>query len=225
MGKKIHPIIFRMLTNKEWGSRWYADRKQVPALLREDVRIKAFLLKRLRESFVSAIVFDRRPKALNIILHSARPGMIIGRGGTGVEDLKKEIKSRFLQNKNMDVQIDIKEVANPSLSARLLALDVVFAIEKRVPFRKAAKQVMAKAEKSGVKGIKIRLSGRLNGVEIARTEKFVFGNLPLSTIRANIDYAHEIAYTLFGTIGVKVWLYTGEVFKDKEKRQELEIRN
>ncbi|MBI5254524.1 30S ribosomal protein S3 [Candidatus Falkowbacteria bacterium] len=219
MGKKIHPTIFRMLTNKEWGSRWYADRKQVPGLLREDVRIKAFLLKRLRESFVSVIVFDRRPKALNITLHSARPGIIIGRGGTGVEDLKKEIKSKFLQGKNMDVQIDIKEVANPSLSARLLALDVVFAIEKRVPFRKAAKQVMAKAAKAGAKGMKIRLSGRLNGVEIARTEKFVFGNLPLSTIRANIEYAYEIAYTLYGTIGVKVWLYTGEVFKDIKNKE------
>jgi len=219
MGKKIHPTIFRLLTNKEWGSRWFARKDKMPELLKEDVKMKAFLLKRLKDSFVGAIEFDRTPKAMTITIYSARPGVIIGRGGTGIEDLKKDIKNRFLKNAKSDLNIDIKEVGNPNLNARLLALDIVAAIEKRVPFRKISKQVMSKAEKAGAKGMKIRLSGRLNGAEIARTEKFVFGSLPLSTIRANVEYAYEIARTVYGAIGVKVWVYTGEVFRESKNKE------
>jgi small subunit ribosomal protein S3 len=222
MGKKIHPTIFRLLTNKEWGSRWFVRKEKMPELLKEDVRLKAFLLNRLKDAFVGSLEFDRTPKAITIKIYSARPGVVIGRGGTGVEDLKREIKNTFFKDSKSEVNIDIKEVANPSVNARLLALDIVAAIEKRVPFRKAAKQVMAKAEKAGAKGMKIRLSGRLNGVEIARTEKFTFGSLPLSTIRADIDYAYEIAKTMYGTIGVKVWVYTGEVFKETKVKEKSE---
>lgn len=219
MGKKIHPTIFRLLTNKSWCSHWFARKEKMPELLKEDVQLKDFLLKRLKDAFVGSIEFDRSPKAMTVTIYSARPGVVIGRGGTGVEDLKREIKSKFFKNAKTELNIDIKEVGNPSINARLLALDVVSAIEKRVPFRKAAKQVMSKAEKAGAKGMKIRLSGRLNGVEIARTEKFTFGSLPLSTIRANIDYAYEIAHTLYGTIGVKVWVYTGEVFRESKNKE------
>ena len=222
MGKKIHPTIFRLLTNKEWGSRWFARKERMPELLKEDVKLKAFLLTRLKDAFVGSLEFDRTPKAITIKIYSARPGVVIGRGGTGVEDLKREVKNKFFKESKSEVNIDIKEVANPSVNARLLALDIVAAIEKRVPFRKAAKQVMAKAEKAGAKGMKIRLSGRLNGVEIARTEKFTFGSLPLSTIRADIDYAYEIARTMYGTIGIKVWVYTGEVFKESKVKEKLE---
>jgi len=216
MGKKIHPKIFRIQSLDDWSSRWFV-RKGFPKLLQEDTAIKAYLKKKLRESFVAKIEIERTPKVITIFIHSARPGTIIGRGGTAVEDLKKEIKVKILKNRKVDLNINIKEIKDPNKNAALLAQEIVFSLEKRMPFRRAVKQIVSKAERAGVKGIKVRVSGRLNGVEIARSEKFTAGNLPLSTIRSDIDYAFEEANTTYGKIGIKVWVYKGEVFSKKKQ--------
>lgn len=179
-------------------------------MLREDLEIKEFLKKKLSAAFVSRINIERTAKDMNVIIYSARPGVIIGKNGAGIEDLKKEIKNKLVKDKKVKLNVNIIEVNNPNLDAELVGQLIKQDIEKRIPFRRALKQAMSKVEKAGAKGVKMQISGRLNGAEIARSEKLLSGKVPLHTLRADIDYALVEAFTLYGKIGIKVWINRGE---------------
>ncbi|HEY4484652.1 MAG TPA: 30S ribosomal protein S3 [Candidatus Paceibacterota bacterium] len=212
MGQKISPTSFRIGFNKGWLSRWFGLGRKYVEYFREDFGIRQFLSKKIKNMSVDRVEIERSPDVLTIIIHTARPGLLIGRGGTGAEDLKKEIL-RLVKRKTA-IRIDIQEYKNPETSAAIMAESIVEQIEKRMPFRRILKQTLAKiiANKKDVKGAKIEVAGRLNGSEIARTEHLEEGNLPLQTLRAEIDYAKRTAHTTYGTIGVKVWIYKGERF-------------
>lgn len=223
MGQKISPTSFRIGVHKGWRSRWFGLGKKYTEFFREDYAIRTFLNKKLKNMSVDRVEIERSPDVLNIIIYTARPGLIIGRGGTGAEDLKKEIQKKVKspdaqrsgprQNRRgkTAVKIEIQEFKNPETSASIMAESVAEQIERRLPFRRVMKQVLSKimANKKEVLGAKLELAGRLNGAEIARTEHLEEGNLPLQTLRAEIDYAKRTAYTTYGTIGVKVWVYKG----------------
>ncbi|MBI2677078.1 MAG: 30S ribosomal protein S3 [Candidatus Yanofskybacteria bacterium] len=212
MGQKISPTSFRIGLNKDWLSRWFGLGRKYVEYFREDFVIRQFLSKKIKNMSVDRVEIEKSPDVLTIIIHTARPGLLIGRGGTGAEDLKKEIL-RLVKRKTA-IRIDIQEYKNPETSAAIMAESIVEQIEKRMPFRRILKQTLAKiiANKKDVKGAKIEVAGRLNGAEIARTEHLEEGNLPLQTLRAEIDYAKRTAHTTYGTIGVKVWIYKGERF-------------
>jgi len=218
MGKKINPKIFRIKQTRTWDSRWFAL-KNYSKFLQQDILIKGYLKEKLRNAFVSQVNIERTVKDLNILVFSARPGVIIGRGGIGIEGLKKDIFRKFVKEKKVNININIKEVSKPNLDASLVSQGIMFDIEKRIPFRRAMKQAIMKVEKSGAKGIKVKISGRLNGAEIARTEKLISGKIPLHTLRADIDYGESVAKTLYGAIGIKVWIYRGDVFLKKVRRE------
>jgi small subunit ribosomal protein S3 len=218
MGQKVHPKIFRMNTVETWYSKWFS-RRELPTLLREDVLIRAYLMKTLREASVDRVDIERGPGSITVIIHSAKPGFIIGRAGTGAEELKTKIKNQFFQNRKIALNLNIVEVPRASLSATIVAEQAAMDIEKRMPFRRVMKQVVDRVQKSGAQGIRIRMKGRLGGAEIARSEQVAWGNIPLQNLRANIDYAHATARTVYGAVGVKVWIYKGEVFeKDQEQK-------
>lgn len=219
MGKKINPKVFRINTIIPWESRWFND-KHFAKYLKQDVQIRDYLKKKLLEAFVAGIEIERAAKQVNVFIHSARPGVIIGKGGVGIEELRKHISRAFIKDKNMRVNLSIKEVGKPNLNATLVGQSIKFDIEKRIPFRRAMKQAIMKVEKSGGLGVKVIVSGRLNGAEIARTEMLVSGKLPLHTLRADISYAEEAAYTTYGVIGVKVWIYRGNVFASAPKEEQ-----
>lgn len=211
MGQKISPTSFRIGIQKDWASRWFGGRKYV-SYLKDDVVARIFLDKKLKNMSVDKVEIERGSDALNIIIFTARPGLLIGRGGTGVEELKNAIQKK-LKNK-VSVKIEIQEVKNPEASAMIMAEFIVDQIEKRTPFRRIMKQTLAKIMASKeVKGAKILMGGRLDGAEIARSEHLEEGNLPLQTLRADIDYAKATAHTTYGTIGIKVWIYKGEKFE------------
>jgi len=215
MGKKINPKVFRLKTINNWESRWFAEKeKEYTDLLRQDVLIRSFLRKKLIEASLAKIEIDRSANEVNVVMHSARPGIIIGKNGAGVEELRKAISRQYVKNKNIRVNVNIKEVSRPNLEAELVAQGIKFDIEKRIPFRRAMKQAIQKVERSGALGVKVMVGGRLNGSEIARSEMLVSGKLPLSTIRADVDYALQRAYTTYGVIGIKVWIYRGDIFKE-----------
>ncbi|MEA2088797.1 MAG: 30S ribosomal protein S3 [Patescibacteria group bacterium] len=218
MGQKVNPKSFRLHSIYSWDSSWFSE-KNFSKFLREDVLIKEYIKKKLKDMGVAKISIKRSGNSFELDIYSSKPGMIIGRGGAGIENLRKEIIKKFFKNsqgKNRTViDLNIKEVKNPNLSAELVAQSIVVDLEKRILFRRAMKQAIERVKKAGVKGVKVRLSGRLNGVEIARTEHLSHGNLPLHTLRADIDYALRIASTTYGAIGVKVWIYKGEIFKSK----------
>ncbi|MDP2648157.1 MAG: 30S ribosomal protein S3 [Candidatus Yanofskybacteria bacterium] len=212
MGQKISPISMRMGINRDWHSRWFGGSKY-PAYLKDDLAVRAFLVKRLKNMAVDHVEMERGTDMLNIIILTARPGLIIGRGGTGVEELKQAVQK--LLKRKIAVRIEIQEVKNPEASAMVMGESMVDQVEKRIPYRRILKQTMAKIMASkDVKGAKLQLSGRLDGSEIARTEHMEQGSLPLQTLRANIDFAKVTALTTYGTIGVKVWIYKGEVFNE-----------
>jgi small subunit ribosomal protein S3 len=224
MGKKINPKIFRIGQTRNWDSRWFSVRNY-SKFLQQDIQIKEYLGEKLKNAFVSRIEIERTPKDVNVIINSARPGVIIGRGGVGVEELKKEVSRKFIKNNKVAVKLNIKEVENVSLDAMIIALSIKFDIEKRIPFRRAMKQAILKVERAGAKGVKISASGRLNGVEIARTEKLISGKVPLHTIRADVDYAAIVANTMYGVIGIKVWIYRGDIFVNKAKADSAANKN
>ena len=215
MGQKVHPKIFRIGELYGWSSKWFS-RKDYAALVQQDLLIKKFLRKELKEAAVANIEMERSPAVTTIIIHSAKPGVIIGRGGQGIEELKKKVKTKFLAAK-ISLNINIQEVTDPNQSAELIVQAIVADIEKRFPFRRVMKQAISRVEKTNAKGVKIIIAGRLNGSEIARSEMLASGSLPLHTIRANIDYSRGVANTTYGTIGVKVWIYKGEIFKKEEE--------
>ena len=202
-----------------WDSRWFG-RKNYARLTEQDVRVREFLMKKFKEAHIDSIGIERSLKHVTITIFAAKPGFIIGRGGQGLEDLRKQIERQFLQMK-IKVKLNIQEVTSPALLASIVAQTIVSEIERRIPFRRVMKQTIERVMKAGAQGVKIAMAGRLNGVEIARREKLAAGKIPLITFRSNVDYAYVPAYTLFGKIGVKVWIYHGEVFGRKDKFAEL----
>ena len=212
MGQKISPTSLRLGINKDWLSRWFGGRNYV-SYLKDDLKVRTFLELKLKNMSIDRIELERGTDSLGIIIYTARPGLLIGRGGGGVEDIKKAVQ-KLLKDK-ISVRIEIQEIKSPELSAHVMAESMVEQIEKRIPFRRILKQTLAKilANKQA-KGAKIKMGGRLDGAEIARVEHLEEGNLPLQTLRANIDYATATATTTYGTIGVKVWIYKGEIFDE-----------
>jgi len=216
MGKKVNPRVFRLGMSEKWRSRWYSGR-DFAKFLQQDVSLRRSLKKDLRDASIDRIDIERSRGEVTVNILAAKPGLIIGRGGSGIEDLKKKIKSKFL-DKDIKLNVNIREIPIPNLSANVLVDAIRIDIEKRIPFRRVMKQNKDKAVKAGAKGIKIMVSGRLNGVDIARSEKVVEGKIPLQTLRSNIDYSRGVANTIYGVIGIKVWVYKGEYFDKKEEK-------
>ena len=221
MGQKVSPIGFRMGVNKTWESKWFASNKDFANFLQSDEKIRKYLSKRLKEAAVSSILTNRNQKKTEVIINTAKPGVVIGHGGDEIEKLKKELNKLV----NEEIQISIMEVKNPDLDAALVAQSIATAIENRVSFRVAQKRAIRNTMKAGAKGIKTSVSGRLGGADIARSEGYSEGNIPLHTIRANIDYANKEADTAFGKIGVKVWIYKGEILPGKKEGGKEHGRN
>lgn len=209
MGQKVNPISIRLGINRLWDSKWYAGKKKYHKTLHQDFAIEAMIRSKLVNSGVSKIEILRTANAVSINVNTAKPGMIIGRGGETIETLREQLEKKF-QTK---FSLNIVEIKKPAIDAHLVAESIARQVEKRISYRRAAKMAIDKGFESGAQGVKIRLSGRLNGVEIARTEFFSKGKIPLHTFRADIDYAYVAANTTFGAIGVKVWIYKGDVFK------------
>jgi small subunit ribosomal protein S3 len=216
MGKKINPIVYRIKQTRTWDSRWFAE-KNFSELLKQDLLIKKYINKQLANAFISHVVIERTPKEVNVTIFSARPGVIIGRGGIGVDKIRKDIFRQYVKDQKVKVNINIKEVDRPNLDAVLVAETIKQDIEKRIPFRRALKQAIGKVEKAGAKGIKVKIGGRLNGAEIARSEMLSSGKIPLQTLRADIDYADVTARTMYGAVGIKVWIYRGDIFNKVKK--------
>ncbi len=214
MGQKVHPYGFRLGYNKAWKSRWYAKR-EFSGLLHEDLRLKKELKDRLRAAGISSIEVDRMVNKLRISIHTARPGIIIGRKGAEIDKLKGDLQKAT----SRDVFLDVQEVYKPELDAQLVAESIALQLEKRIAFRRAVRKAVDSAVRFGCKGIKVRVSGRLNGAEIARSEWHLQGRLPLQTLRADIDYGFAQAFTTYGVIGVKTWIYKGEILDAKKRRK------
>lgn len=220
MGNKVHPKIFRIGVIYGWDSKWFANKRDLPKMLREDVSIKKFLRAKLKEAAVDRIEIERTARAVTVTINSAKPGMIIGRGGTGAEDLKKalrEIVGKGRKDK-VNLNLNIVEITHPSLSSNIVMQSMIADLERRLPFRRVLKQHLERVQKAGAKGVKMQVKGRLNGAEIAREEKLSWGSVPLHNLRADIDFSSDCASTLMGTIGVKVWIFRGEVFDKEEER-------
>jgi small subunit ribosomal protein S3 len=211
MGQKVNPTILRIGVIKTWDSKWYADKRNFARLLHQDLQIQKIIEKKLADASVSRVEINRTANRVYVIIHSAKPGLIIGRQGAGIESLKDEFQKNFREEFNLS----IKEIQKPTLDAHLMADSVAKQVEKRVAYRRAAKMAVDKAMETGAVGVKVLCSGRLNGVEIARDEFFTRGKIPLHTLRADIDYALVPAKTAYGTIGVKVWIYKGDIFKKR----------
>lgn len=213
MGQKVNPIGLRVGVINDWNSRWYASKQNYATYLHEDIRIRDFIEKKLKNASLGHIEIERRDETrVNLIIFTAKPGYVIGKGGADIDKLRQELKA--LTNK--EVFIDVVEIKNPDLTARLVARNIADQIERRVSFRVAQKRTIQNVMKAGAKGIKTAVSGRLGGADMARTEGYTEGNVPLQTLRADIDYAHEEANTTYGKIGVKVWIYKGEVLPPKK---------
>jgi small subunit ribosomal protein S3 len=210
MGQKIHPTGFRLAVTKNWQSRWYANSKNFPEMLQNDIKVRDFLTKKLVNAAVSKVIIERPAKNAKITIHSARPGVVIGKKGEDIESLRATLQGMM----NVPVHLNIEEVRKPELDATLVAQSIAQQLEKRVMFRRAMKRAMQNAMRLGAKGIKIMSSGRLNGIEIARTEWYREGRVPLHTLRADIDYGVAEALTTYGIIGIKVWVFKGEIFAD-----------
>jgi len=213
MGQKVHPYGFRLGFTKTWRSRWFA-KQDYAKLLREDLELKDSLRERLKAAGVSSIEVDRPGNKLRITIHTSRPGIIIGRKGAEIEKLKQDLAKKTKR----EVFIDIQEVHKPELDAQLVSESIALQLEKRVAFRRAMRKAVDSALRFGCKGIKVRVSGRLNGAEIARTEWYLQGQLPLHTLRADIDFGFSQAYTTYGVIGVKCWVYKGEILPGAQAR-------
>jgi small subunit ribosomal protein S3 len=213
VGQKVHPHGLRVGVIKDWNSKWYADKKNFADNLVEDHKIREFLKSKLYTAGISKIEIERAAKRVKINIHTAKPGMVIGRGGSGIEVIKQDMK-KIVADKN--VLINIVEVKQAENNAQLMAESVASQLEKRISFRRAMKQTIQRAMRTGVKGVKTACAGRLGGAEIARTEHYHEGTIPLQTLRADIDYGFAEADTVYGKIGVKVWVYRGEVLPTKK---------
>lgn len=213
MGQKTHPRGFRLGIVSPWKSRWYAERN-FPQLLIEDEQLRKYLHQRLSHASVSEVEIERKPQKVIVTVHTARPGVVIGKGGSEVDKLRDEL-GRLTPS---EVAINVEEVKRPEIEAQLIADSIAHQLVQRISFRRAMKRAVQNAMRAGAEGIKVQVSGRLNGAEIARTEGYKEGRIPLHTLRADIDYAQSTARTTFGTIGVKVWVFKGEIVEDRRGR-------
>ena len=218
MGQKVNPLGIRLGITRDWMSKWYAGKKQFPVHVHTDFRVRQFLHARLADASVSRIQIERAAKKVNITIQTARPGIVIGKKGEDIEKLRQET-AKLLGMAVTDVRLNIAEIRKPELDAQLVADGIAQQIEKRVMFRRAMKRAVMSTMRSGALGVKVRVSGRLNGAEIARTEWYREGRIPLHTFRADIDYGLAQARTTYGVIGVKVWIFKGEVFEKAELEQ------
>src|SRR6266581_1515632 len=212
MGQKIHPTGFRLAVTRNWSSRWYANSKSYAKMLNEDIEVRAYLRKKLAHASVGRVIIERPAKNARVTIFSARPGVVIGKKGEDIENLKGELQRKM----GVPVHVNIEEIRKPETDAQLIADSIAQQLEKRIMFRRAMKRAMQNAMRLGAQGIKIMSSGRLNGIEIARTEWYREGRVPLHTLRADIDYGLGEAKTSFGVIGIKVWVYKGEVMPKGE---------
>ncbi len=213
MGQKVNPIGFRLAVKKDWSSKWFSTSKNFASLLNNDIKVREFLNKKLINAAVSKIVIERPAKNAKITIHSARPGIVIGKKGEDIETLRSSLQDLM----GIPVQLNIEEVRKPEIDATLIAQSIAQQLEKRVMFRRAMKRAMQNAMRLGAQGIKIKSAGRLNGIKIARSEWYREGRVPLHTLRADIDYGVARAQTTYGIIGIKVWVFKGEVFEDNKK--------
>lgn len=210
MGQKVHPRAFRLGVLYTWKSKWFG-RRDYRATVETDVRLRRYLKKKLRGAGVAQLEVERGASSVTVTIHTAKPGLVIGRGGAQVEELKKELKTKFLKP-NEQLQLNINEVPNPQLSAEVVAEHMALELEKRLPFRRVMKQAIDQTMKAGALGVKVAVSGRLNGAEISRREQLSVGTVPLHTLRADVDYARTTAQMTYGVLGIKVWINRGEVF-------------
>jgi small subunit ribosomal protein S3 len=215
MGQKVHPTGIRLGIVKDWTSKWYADTKHYANLLNNDLQVREFLKKKLSQASVSRIQIDRPANNAHITVHTARPGLVIGKKGEDIDALRAEVASMM----GIPVHVSIEEIRKPELDAQLVAESIAQQLERRVMFRRAMKRAVQNAMRLGAEGIKVNISGRLNGAEIARSEWYREGRVPLHTLRADIDYGFAEAGTTYGIIGVKVWVFKGEVFGDREEAE------
>jgi len=224
MGKKVNPLAFRIGVNEGWRSRWF-QQKSYKDFLKEDYYLRAFLVEKFKKNGLERIEIERSANKMTVIIHTSRPGLIIGKGGGGIEALKAEIEKKYNAIKvdkkaKIEIRVQVEEVSKPEGHAPIVAQQAADQIEKRLPFRRVLKQTLEKTMQSGdVIGAKIRVSGRLDGGEMSRTEWLSKGRMPLATLRAHIDYATANAYCTYGVVGVKVWIYKGEVFEKKDKKE------
>lgn len=215
MGQKVNPIGLRLGIIRTWDSIWYS-RDEYKKNLHEDIRIRRFLMKKLKNGGVVKITIERFPEKVNVNIHTSKPGMVIGQKGNNIEAIKSSLKEMA----DKSISLNIIEVKKPEIIAQAIAETIATQIEQRMPFRKVMKQELRRAMRGGVEGIKIQISGRLNGADMARTEKYMEGRVPLHTLRAKIDYGFKEALTTYGKIGVKVWTYTGDYFPSKDEEED-----
>lgn len=220
MGQKVHPKIFRTGIIYSWTSKWFDSKKDRYAFNAEiDIKIRKYLFKKLREAGVDKVEIERNANRITIAVFTAKPGLIIGRGGTGAEDLKKEIKAKFLpKHKLGEINLNINEIDRPNLSAQVVLQSMILDLEKRIPHRRVMQQAINRVKRAGALGVKVIVKGRLGGVEIARAEKLTSGKIPLHTLRADIDYARGFARTTYGSVGIKIWIYRGEIFEKEDAK-------
>jgi small subunit ribosomal protein S3 len=216
MGQKVHPTGIRLGIAKDWTSKWYADRHNFADYLEQDLNVRGFLKRKLSQASVSRIQIERPARSAHITIHTARPGMVIGKKGEDIEALRKELT----QMMDVPVSVNIEEIRKPELDAQLVAESVAQQLERRIMFRRAMKRAVTNSMRLGAQGIKINVAGRLNGAEIARSEWYREGRVPLHTLRADIDYGFAEARTTYGVIGVKVWIFKGEVFEIESETDE-----
>ncbi len=215
MGQKVHPTGIRLGIVKDWTSKWYADSKTFPEYVRTDHLLRSFIKRKLKDASVSRITIERPAKKANITIYTARPGIVIGKKGEDIEKLRMEV-AKMIDMQLVDVHIKINEVRKPELDAQLVAEGIAQQLERRVMFRRAMKRAVTNTMRVGAEGVKVKVAGRLNGAEIARSEWYHEGRVPLHTLRADIDYGLAEAHTTYGVIGVKVWIFKGEVFDKPE---------
>jgi small subunit ribosomal protein S3 len=216
MGQKVHPTGIRLGIVKEWASKWYADSADFADYVKTDHDLRTFIKKKLKDASVSRISIERPSKKVNITIHTARPGIVIGKKGEDIEKLRDEI-SKMVRMPIQDVRININEIRKPEVDAQLVAEGIAQQLERRVMFRRAMKRAVTNTMRAGAEGVKVKVGGRLNGAEIARSEWYREGRVPLHTLRADIDYGFAEAHTTYGVLGVKVWIFKGEVFDRPEK--------
>jgi len=214
VGQKCNPKILRIPMIKTWESKWFADLVNFKKFLKEDTQIRKFIQKKLKNAGIDKVNIERSRNNLKIIIHTAKPGVVIGRGGADIDKTKKEIKEKFL-DKKVNLEVIVQEVSTPMLCAQVVLESMITDIENRLHFRRVLKKTIDQVKTAGAVGVKINIGGRLDGAEIARREALSWGKMPLHTLRADIDYSRGIAHTIYGAIGLKIWIYRGEVFNKK----------
>jgi small subunit ribosomal protein S3 len=217
MGNKVHPTGIRLGITTNWQSRWFGDKKVYREQLRKDVEIRELIMSKWKAAAIANVTIERSANLVRLVIHTSRPGVLIGRGGTGIEDLSRVIKKKFFAGKKVDLKVEVQEVKNAEMNAMLVGQQVAEQLEKRMPFRRVLKGMLDQVEANKeVEGVKIEISGRLGGAEMSRREWLSRGKIPLHTLRADIDFARTEARTTYGVIGVKTWIYKGEKFRATE---------